>query len=77
MFCYTKLKYLKYHKNNAYNKFLSLHKRYIITFNCRLNTINEGRVAIGDLSGFLPCTPNGCIELIKKCVLSIRHFKIL
>ena len=32
----------------------------------RLNTINEGRVAIGDMSGFLPCTPNGCIELIKK-----------
>ncbi|XP_029661138.1 C-1-tetrahydrofolate synthase, cytoplasmic isoform X3 [Formica exsecta] len=31
-----------------------------------LNTINEGRVAIGDLSGFLPCTPNGCIELIKR-----------
>lgn len=27
--------------------------------------MNEGRVAIGDLSGFLPCTPNGCIELIK------------
>lgn len=35
--------------------------------NCfRLNTINEGRVAIGDLSGFLPCTPNGCIELIRR-----------
>lgn len=34
----------------------------------RLNTINEGRVAIGDMSGFLPCTPNGCIELIKKYV---------
>ncbi|XP_031367074.1 C-1-tetrahydrofolate synthase, cytoplasmic isoform X2 [Apis dorsata] len=32
----------------------------------KLNTINEGRVAIGDMSGFLPCTPNGCIELIKK-----------
>ncbi|XP_015440149.1 PREDICTED: C-1-tetrahydrofolate synthase, cytoplasmic [Dufourea novaeangliae] len=31
-----------------------------------LNTINEGRVAIGDMSGFVPCTPNGCIELIKK-----------
>ncbi|XP_015584990.1 C-1-tetrahydrofolate synthase, cytoplasmic isoform X2 [Cephus cinctus] len=31
-----------------------------------LNTINEGRVAIGDMTGFLPCTPNGCIELIKK-----------
>lgn len=27
--------------------------------------MNEGRVAIGDLSGFLPCTPNGCIELIR------------
>lgn len=27
--------------------------------------MNEGRVAIGDLTGFLPCTPNGCIELIK------------
>lgn len=34
----------------------------------RLNTINEGRVAIGDMSGFVPCTPNGCIELIKKYV---------
>lgn len=31
-----------------------------------LNTINEGRVSIGDLSGFVPCTPNGCIELIKR-----------
>lgn len=31
-----------------------------------LNTINEGRVAIGDMTGFLPCTPHGCIELIKK-----------
>ncbi|EZA59897.1 hypothetical protein DMN91_001124 [Ooceraea biroi] len=31
-----------------------------------LNTINEGRVAIGDMSGFVPCTPNGCIALIKR-----------
>ncbi|XP_020278510.1 C-1-tetrahydrofolate synthase, cytoplasmic isoform X1 [Pseudomyrmex gracilis] len=31
-----------------------------------LNTVNEGRAAIGDTSGFVPCTPNGCIELIKK-----------
>lgn len=31
-----------------------------------LNTINEGRVSIGDMSGFIPCTPNGCIELIKR-----------
>ncbi|KAJ8674099.1 hypothetical protein QAD02_005361 [Eretmocerus hayati] len=36
-----------------------------------LNTINEGRVAIGDMSGFLPCTPNGCIELIKKSGVTI------
>ncbi|XP_011307448.1 C-1-tetrahydrofolate synthase, cytoplasmic isoform X2 [Fopius arisanus] len=36
-----------------------------------LNTINEGRVAIGDMTGFLPCTPNGCIELIKKSGVAI------
>jgi methylenetetrahydrofolate dehydrogenase (NADP+) / methenyltetrahydrofolate cyclohydrolase / formyltetrahydrofolate synthetase len=31
-----------------------------------LNTINEGKIAVGDLSGFLPCTPNGVVELIKR-----------
>ncbi|XP_058457077.1 C-1-tetrahydrofolate synthase, cytoplasmic isoform X2 [Malaya genurostris] len=31
-----------------------------------LNTVNEGRVAVGDMGGFLPCTPNGCMELIKR-----------
>jgi len=32
-----------------------------------LCTTNEGRVATGDLkSGFLPCTPNGCIKLIER-----------
>uniref|UniRef100_A0A1B0CH43 C-1-tetrahydrofolate synthase, cytoplasmic n=2 Tax=Lutzomyia longipalpis TaxID=7200 RepID=A0A1B0CH43_LUTLO len=31
-----------------------------------LNTINEGRVCVGEMTGFLPCTPNGCIELIKR-----------
>uniref|UniRef100_A0A2M4CUR3 C-1-tetrahydrofolate synthase, cytoplasmic n=1 Tax=Anopheles darlingi TaxID=43151 RepID=A0A2M4CUR3_ANODA len=31
-----------------------------------LNTINEGRVAVGDMEGFLPCTPNGCMELIRR-----------
>lgn len=36
-----------------------------------LNTINEGRVAVGDKSGFLPCTPNGCIELIKQTGVQI------
>lgn len=24
-----------------------------------LNTISEGKLAVGDLTGFLPCTPNG------------------
>lgn len=33
--------------------------------------MNEGRVAIGDMSGFLPCTPNGCIELIKRSGIQI------
>ncbi|XP_030373652.1 C-1-tetrahydrofolate synthase, cytoplasmic [Scaptodrosophila lebanonensis] len=36
-----------------------------------LHTVNEGRVAIGDLSGFLPCTPWGCIELIKRSGIEI------
>lgn len=36
-----------------------------------LNTINEGKVAVGDLSGLLPCTPNGVIELIKRTKLEI------
>nr|CAD7402994.1 unnamed protein product [Timema cristinae] len=33
-----------------------------------LNTVNEGRVAVGDLEGFVPCTPNGVMELIKRSV---------
>ncbi|KOB66844.1 C-1-tetrahydrofolate synthase, partial [Operophtera brumata] len=31
-----------------------------------LNTVNEGRIACGDFSGFVPCTPAGCVELIKR-----------
>jgi len=32
-----------------------------------LCTVNEGKVATGDLvSGFLPCTPNGCMKLIER-----------
>lgn len=38
---------------------------------CSLNTINEGRVAVGDLSGFLPCTPNGVMELIRRSGVTI------
>ncbi|XP_050443683.1 C-1-tetrahydrofolate synthase, cytoplasmic [Adelges cooleyi] len=40
-----------------------------------LNIINEGRVAIGDLSGLIPCTPNGVIQLIKKCGIEIAGCK--
>ncbi|KAK9883875.1 hypothetical protein WA026_004815 [Henosepilachna vigintioctopunctata] len=36
-----------------------------------LNTINEGRVAIGDLSAFVPCTPNGVIELAKRSGINL------
>ncbi|XP_046401425.1 C-1-tetrahydrofolate synthase, cytoplasmic isoform X2 [Ischnura elegans] len=37
-----------------------------------LHTINEGKVAIGDLeTGFLPCTPNGCMDLIKRSGVKI------
>ena len=42
----------------------------IFIFLCSLHTINEGRLATGDMStGFLPCTPNGVMELIKRYVL--------
>ena len=37
-----------------------------------LSTVNEGKVATGDLSsGFLPCTPAGCLELIKRSGVTI------
>lgn len=36
-----------------------------------LNTVNEGKIAVGDLSGFLPCTPNGVVELIKRTGIEI------
>lgn len=36
-----------------------------------LNIVNEGRVAIGDLTGLIPCTPNGVIQLIKRSGIEI------
>ena len=37
-----------------------------------LNTINEGRIATGDLeTGYLPCTPNGCMTLIRRSGVEI------
>ncbi|XP_055387573.1 C-1-tetrahydrofolate synthase, cytoplasmic isoform X2 [Condylostylus longicornis] len=40
-----------------------------------LHTVNEGRVAVGNLNGFLPCTPSGCIELIKSTGIEIAGSK--
>ena len=38
-----------------------------------LSTINEGKVATGDLTtGFLPCTPHGCLKLIEKSGVKVR-----
>lgn len=31
-----------------------------------LSIESQGRVAVGDLGGFLPCTPSGVLELIKR-----------
>jgi len=37
-----------------------------------LCTVNEGKVATGDLAtGFLPCTPHGCLKLIEKSGVKI------
>ena len=39
-----------------------------------LCTVNEGKVATGDLtSGFLPCTPHGCLKLIEKSGVTVRE----
>ena len=38
-----------------------------------LTTINEGKVATGDLtSGFQPCTPAGCMDLIRRSPVQIE-----
>lgn len=37
-----------------------------------MNTVNQGLLAIGDLtSGFIPCTPLACIELIRRSGIKI------
>ena len=37
-----------------------------------LCTVNEGRLATGDVhGGFLPCTPAGCMELIRRTGVEI------
>jgi methylenetetrahydrofolate dehydrogenase (NADP+)/methenyltetrahydrofolate cyclohydrolase/formyltetrahydrofolate synthetase len=41
-----------------------------------LTTINQGKVATGDLgTGFIPCTPAGCMDLIKKSGVKIQGAK--
>ncbi|XP_065221448.1 C-1-tetrahydrofolate synthase, cytoplasmic isoform X2 [Planococcus citri] len=36
-----------------------------------LHTLNQGKLAVGDLSGFIPCTPNGVLELIRRTGINI------
>lgn len=36
-----------------------------------LSVESQGKVAVGDLIGFLPCTPNGVIELIKRSNINL------
>ena len=41
----------------------------------RLTTINAGNMLHGQIGGkhaFIPCTPNGCLELIKKSGIPIE-----
>lgn len=42
-----------------------------------LNTISEGKIAVGDLSGYLPCTPNGVLQLIKKTGIEIAGKEVV
>ncbi|XP_077286384.1 pug C-1-tetrahydrofolate synthase, cytoplasmic isoform X2 [Arctopsyche grandis] len=42
-----------------------------------LHTMNEGRIAINDMTGFIPCTPNGCLQLIKKTGVNIVGSKVV
>jgi methylenetetrahydrofolate dehydrogenase (NADP+)/methenyltetrahydrofolate cyclohydrolase/formyltetrahydrofolate synthetase len=42
-----------------------------------LNTINEGKIAVGDLSGILPCTPSGVVELIKRTGVGIAGKEVV
>ena len=37
-----------------------------------LTTINEGKVATGILDSFIPCTPAGCLDLIKRSGVKIE-----
>lgn len=48
--------------------FLFLKSKDTCHFPCfRLNSISAGKLARGDLNNcFIPCTPKGCLELIKE-----------
>jgi methylenetetrahydrofolate dehydrogenase (NADP+)/methenyltetrahydrofolate cyclohydrolase/formyltetrahydrofolate synthetase len=37
-----------------------------------LNLVNAGKLSHGQNDGFLPCTPKGCMELIKSTYVEIR-----
>lgn len=44
-----------------------------------LHTVNQGKLAVGDLeTGIIPCTPNGCLELIKRLkIVDLLYFTLL
>lgn len=37
-----------------------------------LNDINSGRLMHGDLTGFLPCTPRGCMKMIEESGIKVQ-----
>uniref|UniRef100_A0A8B9J4M5 C-1-tetrahydrofolate synthase, cytoplasmic n=1 Tax=Astyanax mexicanus TaxID=7994 RepID=A0A8B9J4M5_ASTMX len=55
------------------NKQTSKHYKKCHMFSvCSLTSINAGKLARGDLDKcFIPCTPNGCMELIKQTGVSV------
>ena len=52
---------------NIYNKSSNNNNNNNICAFYSLTSINAGKLARGDLGDcFIPCTPNGCMELIKQ-----------
>ncbi|XP_066926875.1 uncharacterized protein [Clytia hemisphaerica] len=37
-----------------------------------LNEVNTGKLAHGDLKGFLPCTPHGCMTMIEESGIELQ-----
>lgn len=57
---------MQYHQTKMSMGIRHIKLYYFLNNVFSLNTLNEGRTAVGDLSAFIPCTPNGVMELIKE-----------